>query len=158
IRGTMTVTDKTDPNGMFALWFKLIAPGNVVTTQPIIAQQTGLVPGQSNEYVIDASISMPGNTKLWLVATAVKEMLIGGFVMTLDIIRNIPIFVFDASFSDIYNLKTNSDNRPSVIDATAQQTFFPTLFRYAEPYVPGTNTYQANRFFDANKDEFTASY
>jgi len=158
VRFTLPVVDKTDPNGQFAGFFKLIAPGNIVTTQPILAQQTGLVPGQSNNFVIDASISMPGNTKLWMVMTAVNEMLIGGMTIQLDVIRNISIFAFDASFSDIYNLKTNSDNRPSTIDGTAQQTFFPTLFRFSEPYVPGTNILQTNRFFDANKDEFTTSY
>jgi hypothetical protein len=158
LRGTINVTDKTDPNGQFALWIKLIAPGNVVTTQPLVAQQTGLIAGQVHSYTFDGTITMPGNTKLWIVATAVNEMLIGGFVLTLDVIRNISLFVFDASYSDIYNLKTNSDNRPSVIDATAQQTFFPTLFRYAEPYVAGTNIYNANRFYDVNKDEFDTSH
>lgn len=158
LRGTISIVDKTDPNGQWALYIKLVAAGNVVTTQPLVVQQGGLQPGVSNQYIFDGTISMPPNTKLWLVSTAVNEMLIGGFEMTLDVIRNIPIFVFDASYSDIYNLKTNSDNRPSVIDATAQQTFFPTLFRYAEPYVPGSNINLTNRFFDANKDEFTASY
>ncbi len=157
-RGTIPVIDKNDPNGQWALFIKLIAPGNVVTTQPLVAQQTGLVVGVSNHYIFDGTITMPPNTKIWLVATAVNEMLLGGFVMTLDVIRNIPIMVFDASFSDIYNLKTNSDNRPSAIDSTALQTFFPTLFRYAEPYVPGTNVFLANRFFDVNKDEFDASH
>ena len=157
-RGTINVTDKKDPNGQWALYIKMQAPGNVVTTQPLVAQQGGLQPGVSNQYIFDGTIRMPPNTKIWLISTAVNEMLIGGFVLTLDVIRNIPIMVFDASFSDIYNLKTNSDNRPSVIDATAQQTFFPTLFRFAEPYVAGSNINQTNRFFDANLDEFTASY
>lgn len=158
LRGTIPVVDKNDPNGQFALFIKLIAPGNVVTTQPLVPLQTSLQPGVSHSFQFDGTISMPPNTKLWIVATAVNELLIGGFVLTLDVIRNIPILVFDASFSDIYNLKTNSDNRPSVIDSTALQTFFPTLFRYAEPYVPGTNVYLANRFFDVNKDEFDASH
>lgn len=157
-RGAITVVDKVDPNGQWALYIKMVAAGNVVTTQPLVVQQGGLQPGVSNQYTFDGTITMPPNTKIWLVSTAVNEMLIGGFELTLDVIRNIPIFVFDASFSDIYNLKTNSDNRPDVIDATAQQAFFPTLFRFAEPYVPGTNTYLANRFFDVNKDEFDFSH
>lgn len=157
-RGEIPVVDKNDPNGEFALWIKLIAPGNVVTTQPLVPLQTSLQQGVAHSFIFDGTITMPPNTKIWLVSTAVNEMLIGGFVLTLDVIRNIPIFVFDASFSDIYNLKTNSDNRPSDIDSTALQTFFPTLFRFAEPYVPGTNIFLANRFFDVNKDEFDASH
>lgn len=158
IRFTLPVIDKTDPNGQFQLWFKLIAPGNVVTTQPMTDPKGGLQPGISNSFIVDASITVPANCKLYIVAIAVNEMLIGGMQMTLSIIRNIPIMVFDASYSDIYNLKTNSDNRPNVIDGTAQQTFFPTLFRFGEPYVPGTNINNFNRFFDGNSDEFNPGY
>src|SRR5262249_233061 len=52
----------------------------------------------------------------------------------------------------------NSDNRPSVIDTTARQTFFPTLFRYSEPYVPGSTINNTNRFFDGNKDFYDRAY
>jgi hypothetical protein len=157
LRGTIPVVDKTDPNGQFAL-FVWIATASGVTKTQILATQTGLAPGVSNNFIFDATISLPPTGKLWIVSHAVNEMLIGGFPLTLDVIRNISIYVFDASFSDIYSLKTNSDNRPSEIDSTAKQAFFPTLFRFAEPYVPGTNIFQANRFFDVNKDEFDAGY
>lgn len=158
VRFTLPVVDKTDPNGQFQLWWKLIAPGNIVTIQPVTDPRGGLQPGVSNSFVVDASITVPGNYKLYIVAIAVNEMLIGGMQMLLSIIRNIPIMVFDASFSDIYSLKTNSDNRPSVIDATAQQTFYPTRFRFAEPLVAGTNINNFNRFYDTNSDEYNPGY
>lgn len=158
LRGTIPVVDKTDPNGQFALYVKIVLPGNVITVTQILPLQTGLQPGVSNAFIFDSTVVLPPGGKLWIISYAVNEMLIGGFSLTLDVVRNISIYVFDASYSDIYNLKTNSDNRPSVIDSTALQTFFPTLFRYAEPYVPGTNIYQANRFYDVNSDEFDASH
>lgn len=158
LRGEPSVVDKTDPNGQFAMYVKIVLPGNVVTTTQILTLQTGLIPGATNTYVIDATVVLPPGGKLWMINYCVNEMLIGGFQLTLDVIRSISFMVFDASYSDIYNLKVNSDNRPSVIDATALQTTYPTLFRWAEPYVPGTNTYLANRFFDVNKDEFDASH
>lgn len=158
LRGQPTVVDKNDPNGQFSMYVKIVLPGNVVTTQQILPLQTGLAIGVSNTYTFDSTVQLPAGGKLWIINSIQNEMLIGGFALTLDVIRNIPIFVFDPSFSDIYNLKTNSDNRPSEIDANALQTFFRVLFRYAEPYVPGTNIYQANRFFDVNLDEFDASH
>lgn len=158
LRGEPSVVDKTDPNGQFAMWVKIVLPGNVVTTTQILVLQTGLVPGQTNTFEIDATVVLPPGGKLWMINYCVNEMLIGGFQLTLDVIRSISLMVFDASFSDIYALRVNSDNRPSVIDSTAIQTFYPTLFRWAEPYVAGTNTYLANRFFDVNKDEFDASH
>lgn len=157
LRGTIPVVS-TGTNGQFALYAKIVLPGNVINVTQILPLQSGLASNASNLFTFDSTIVLPPGAKLWLVAYAVNELQLGGFTLTLDVIRNISIYVFDASFSDIYNLKTNSDNRPSVIDATAQQTFYPTLFRYAEPYVPGTNIVQTNRFYDVNKDEFTASY
>lgn len=163
LRGSIPVVDKTDPNGQFALWAKVVFQGQVTTT-PVLALQTGLAPGGStvinsnNNYVFDATVAVQPGGKMWIIFYAVNEMLIGGMQLTLNVVRNQAIMVFDASYSDIYNLKTNSDNRPSVIDTTALQTFYPTLFRYAEPYVPGTNIYLANRFYDGNKDEFDASH
>lgn len=164
LRGSQPVIDKTDPNGQFALYAKVVLPGNVVTATQILPLQTGLPPGgstvtnTSNNYVFDGTVIVPPGGSLWIIFYAVNEMLVGGMQFTLDVIRNISIMAFDASYSDIYNLKTNSDNRPSVIDTQALQTFYPTLFRFAEPYVPGTNTYLANRFYDGNKDEFDASH
>jgi len=157
LRGTIPVVDHVDPNGQFSLYVKLTGSGATTTTQ-ILATQTGLVAGQSNQFIFDSTVTVPPDTKLWIISGVVNQQDIGGFQLTLDVIRNIPIYVFDASFSDIYSLKTNADNRPSVIDANAQQTFFPTLFRFAEPYVPGTNIFRANRFYDGNKDEFDTSY
>lgn len=164
LRGSIPIIDKTDPNGQFALYAKVVLPGNVVAVTPILTLQTGLPPGGSmvintnNNYTFDGTVVIPPGGSMWIVLYAVNELLVGGMQLTLDVIRNIPIMVFDASYSDIYNLKTNSDNRPSVIDALALQTFYPTLFRFAEPYVPGTNTYLANRFYDGNKDKFDASH
>ncbi len=158
LRGEPSVVDKTDPNGQFAMYVKIVLPGNVVTTTQILTLQTGLVPGATNTFVIDATVVLPPGGKLWMINYCVNEMLIGGFQLTLDVIRSITLNVFDSSYSDIYALRVNSDNRPTVIDATALQTTYPTLFRWAEPYVPGTNTYLANRFFDVNKDEFDASH
>lgn len=164
LRGSIPVIDKTDPNGQFALYVKVVLPGNIISVSQILPLQTGLSPGgstvvnTSNNYVFDGTVALPPAGSLWIVLYAINEMLVGGMQLTLDVVRNIQIYAFDASYSDIYNLKTNSDNRPSVIDTRALQTFYPTLFRFAEPYVPGSNTYLANRFYDGNKDEFDASH
>lgn len=158
LKGTQSIVDKQDPNGKFQKYVKVCAPGNVITLYTLLPLQTGMQPNVAVQGIFDLTLSVPAGAKFWIVNYAVNEMLVGGFVLTLDVIRSIPLMVFDASYSDIYNLKTNSDNRPSVIDATAKQTFFPTLFRFAQPYVPGTNIFQANRFFNSNLDEFDTSH
>jgi len=158
IRWIVNVTDTTDPNGQWAMYFKIAAPGNIITVIPVLPLQTGLKVGNQNTYSIDQSFSLPAGSKMWLVNFAQNQMFVSGQNLQIDIIRNITEFIYDASFSDIYSLKTNSDNRPSIIDATAKQVNFPVLFRYSEPYVPGTLLNQMNRFYDTNMDYFDPKY
>ena len=158
LRGTQPVIDKTDPNGQFAMYVKVVLPGNVVQLTQILPLNTGLQPGVSNEFEFDSTISLPPQGKLWIINYAVNEMLIGGFTLTLDVIRNLAINVFDSSFSDIYSLITNSDNKPNVINVEATTTYFSTLFRFSQPDQLGTDINNSNRFYPNNFDEFDKSY
>lgn len=154
LSGTQPVVDKQDPNGQFAMYVKVVLPGNVIQVTQILPLQTGLQPSISNQFVFDSTIQVPPQGKLWIINYAVNEMLIGGFLLKLDVIRNNTINVFDSSFSDIYALRTNSDNKPNIINADARTTTYDTLFRYSEAYQAGTNINNTNRFFPNNFDEF----
>lgn len=158
LRGSQSIVDKQDPNGQFAKYIKIAAPGNIITIIPLLALQTGLQPGISNIFVFDTTVTLPPGAKLWIVNYAVNEMLVGGYLLELDVIRSRTINVFDASFSDIYNLKTNSDNKPNVVNVEAAQTYFSTLFRYSQPDQLGTDINNSNRFYPNNFDEFDKSY
>lgn len=158
LRGTQTIIDKTDPNGQFAKYIKIAAPGNIITIVQLLGLQTGLQPGVANTYTFDTTVSLPAGAKLWIVNYAVNEMLVGAYTLKLDVIRNRTIDIFDYSYSDIYNLKINADNRPSLIDTEAKQTINPVLLRFSEPEVPGTNILNINRFYDSNEDIFDASH
>lgn len=157
-RGTITAIEATDPNGTFGLYAKVVLPGQAFITN-VIPEKSGLKTTDTEvSYTYDITISLPPGAKVWLIAHVALEMYIGGSNLQIDIIRNITLPVWDYSFSDIYNLKTNSDNKPSVIDKTAKQTFFSTLFRYSEAYQPGTNINNTNRFYPNNFDEFDKSF
>jgi hypothetical protein len=154
LRGTQTIIDKTDPNGQYAKYVKVVQPGNIVTITQIVTLQTGLQPGVPRQVTWDQTIQLPPQGKLWLINYCVNEMLIGGYLLELDVIRNLTINVFDSSISDIYALRTNSDNKPNVINVDSKTTFFETLFRYGEAYQAGTNINNTIRFFPNNFDEF----
>ena len=81
-------------------------------------------------------------------------MLIGGYLLQLDVLRTITINCFDKSFSDIYDLQTNSDNKPNVVNVEAAQTYYSTLFRFSQPDILGTDINNSNRFYPENFDEF----
>lgn len=157
LRGTQPVTDKTDPNGIFAMWVKINLPG-VAINNNIIVNQPGLVPAVLHDFPFDATMIVPPGGKLWLQNYAVNALDIGGFPLELDVIRTETINIFDPSFSDIYNLTTNSDNKPNVINVEAKETYFSTLYRFSQPDQLGTDINNSNRFFPNNFDEFDKSW
>lgn len=128
----------------------------VVNSQPIIQ-----APATPIDIVIDATFGVPSGGKCWFIlgnGTQVANINIYQFQLRIDVQNNITINVFDPSYSDIYNLITNSDNRPTVQDTFALTSYFSTLFRYSEPYQLGTNINNTNRFYPNNYDEFDKSY
>jgi hypothetical protein len=163
LRGTQTIIDKTDPNGQFSKYVKVVLPGNVVTTTQIVPTQSGINPQNSSNssavtVTFDATIQLPPQGKLWLINYCVNEMLIGGYLLQLDVLRTITINAFDASFSDIYELATNSDNEPTVVNVEAAQTYYSTLFRFSQPDILGTDINNSNRFYPENFDEWDKSF
>lgn len=118
---------------------------------------------QSYTFFFDDYIPIPAGAKAWVIAendstSGVSNIFIGAFTMRLDVIRNVTVQIFESSFSDIYQIETNSDSQPNVININAQQTYFSTLFRFSEPYQLGTNINNSNRFYENNFDEFDKSF
>jgi hypothetical protein len=158
LRQSLTITDTMGSTGQWSLYVKTVLPGNVVSTYAVIPLFTGALQNVANVYTYDVTLTLPAGAKLWLVSLAVDQHIIAAGPITLDVIRNRTIFVFDPSFSDIYNLVTNSDNKPNVIDTTALQTFYSTLFRFSQTDVLGTDINNSNRFYFNNFDEFDKSF
>jgi hypothetical protein len=157
LKGTQPITDKVDPHGIFAMWVKVNTPG-VAQNNIIIVNQPGLEKDVLHNFDFDATIIVPPGGKLWLQNFAVNELIVGGFPLELDVIRTETINIFDSSFSDIYAIRTNSDNKPNVVDTTARKTTFNTLFRFSVPDVLGTNINNSNRFYFNNFDEFSKEF
>lgn len=157
LRGSITAIEKTDPNGTFGLYVKVVLPGQAFIYN-VVPEKPGLKVGDTNLYQYDITIPVPAGAKLWIVDHVSLDMLIGGSPLRIDIIRYITQNVFDYSFSDIYKLVTNSDNKPNVIDVTSLSTYYSTLFRFSQPDQLGTNINNSNRFYFNNFDEFDKSF
>lgn len=163
IRGTYNLNGDKPLTHLFLA--KIVDPSNNVTIQYIvksfpIAQATVQA---SYTLTFDTYIPVPAGCKVWLIwgnqsSSGVSNLYIAAFIMRLDVIKNVSIQIYESSYSDIYNIVTNSDNRPNIVDTTAKQTYFSTLFRYSEPYQLGTNINNTNRFFPNNLDEWTKEF
>ncbi len=158
LRQSLTITDTMGSTGEWSLWLKIVLPGNIVSTFNVIPLKTGAVQNVANTYQYDVTFVLPAGAKMWIVSLAVDQHIIAAGPITLDVIRNRVINVFDKSSSDIFNLVTNSDNKPNVIDTTALQTYYSTLFRFSQPFQLGTAINNSNRFYFNNFDEFDKSF
>lgn len=127
----------------------------------IIKHSDGIPTGTSKSIDFTGQIGVPAGAKVWLIygnGESQPNIRINGYLLRLDVINNITIDVFDPSFSDVYNLRTNSNSRPIVQDISAKQTYFSTLMRYSLQYQVGTTKNNTNRFYPNNFDEFDRSY
>ena len=115
-------------------------------------------------YEMDTNISVPPNSKVWVVGQTIDDSTPGNTITIFDfplefsIVKNNTIDIIESSFSDNYNLITNSNGRASVIDENAAKRYFPTLIRFGQAYQFNTNINGTNRFFYENFDEYDRSF
>ena len=114
-------------------------------------------------FYLDNVISVDPLAKVWIAsystnALAGATFTINPFVLNFQILKNKTIKIIESSFSDNYNLITNSNGRASVVDENAKQTYFPTLIRFGGAYQVNTNINKINNFQYENFDEYDRSF
>jgi hypothetical protein len=111
---------------------------------------------------IDQEVVILPLAKVYLVITGSAlfdaGVIISNFDFNFEILYNSNIEIIEQSFSDNYNLVTNSNGRPSVIEVNARKTYFPTLIRFGGAYQVNTNINQINNFKYENFDEYDRSF
>ena len=123
--------------------------------------------GVRKEFTLKRKISVPPNAKVWLSYYCrpnyyspfyENALVVSSYQLGFNIVKNNIINIIESSFSDNYNLVTNSNGRPSAIDINAAQTYFPTLIRFGQAYQASTSINGLNRFFYENLDEYDRSF
>jgi hypothetical protein len=118
----------------------------------------------STTFNIDKQFSVPPGGKVYIVAKSINDSGVSNSItvqpMTFDfqILKGSTIEIIESSFNDTYNLITNSNGRPSVVDENARQTYFPTLIRFGQAYQSNTNINATNRFIYEDFDEYDRSF
>jgi hypothetical protein len=113
---------------------------------------------------INKRFSVPPTGKIWLVASSTNDnvgsnnVIIQPMNFDFDVVKEKTIGIIEQSFNDTYNLVTNSNGRPSVIDENARQTYFPTVIRFGQAYQQNTNLNATNRFFYDDFDEYDRTF
>ena len=169
VRSTTTVTSTSQTDLDFGIFAIICTPSTKYSTSLLQKEQNVIKAETTVEFVINKKINLPANSKMWIVQSttyAGPNLVVPEYIVTLsntfdfnvNIIKNKIINIIESSFNDTYNLVTNSNGRPSVIDENAKQTYFPTLIRFGGAYQVNTNINQINNFKYENFDEYDRSF
>lgn len=163
LRGEHTLQTSVSQPTTAGVLVKVVDSSNNVTITNFV-KNFNLPQGENitvYDCTFDGTVSVPAGCKAWLLSytsDAAATMRIGSFTLRLDVIKYINIPIIEDSYSDIYAIRTNSDSRPTAIDANASQSFYSTLFRFSQPYQLNTNINGTNRFYPLDYDEFDKRY
>ena len=137
-------------------------PKYTVSLLPTVVNN--IVQNVDTTFEINKRISIPPTGKVWIVATSTNDaigannIIIQPMNFDFDIIKDKEIEIIESSFNDTYNLITNSNGRPSVIDENAAKTYFPTVIRFGQAYQSNTNLNATNRFYYEDFDEYDRTF
>ena len=133
-------------------------------TNPVNIFQGQALNGVISEAKIDTKITLPPSSRLYLYISplytgATNSTQLMGFEMETRIFKsNKTIDIIETSFSDVYNIVTNSNGRETIVDENAKQTYFPTLIRFSQSYQADTNINGTNRFYPDNFDTYDRGF
>jgi len=141
----------------------------IVITSAGVQTETALFPVQSvqsqiqTNFVLDYVLSIPAHSKVWITCYSdnlgsTNTFFVNAFNLKFEVLKSNIIDIIESSFIDTYNLVTNSNGRPSVVDVNAKRTYFPTLIRFGGAYQVDTNINQLNNFKFENFDEYDRTF
>jgi len=165
IKGTLQMfSSGRSQFSVYAIVCLNVAPNKY--TVSLLPTEVNNIPDGQNviSFEIDKQFSVPPTAKVYIVATSTNDEVGTNNIAILplnfdfNIVKDKEIQIIESSFNDTYNLVTNSNGRPSVIDENAKQTYFPTLIRFGQAYQSNTNLNATNRFYYEDFDEYDRSF
>lgn len=157
VKGVMPVS-KVDTKDQYVKIHAKILNSSTVTIKTIKDRVSIDSTNQQYNVEFEGKILVPAYSKVFLMtecdSTSGTDLIVGAFDLELSIVKNAEIAVIESSFSDVYKLTLNSNSRPLVFDQNAVNAYYPTLIRYGQQNVAGTNLNNSNRFYAANMDEY----
>lgn len=157
VRATIPVTSAG--LSTFGVWVKFAFNGGV-TSQQILPTNAIMSATTTYQYELDVNVKVPANNKAFLLSQIKNEtsVNVGYFNLRVDILNNVTIPIIESSFSDSYNIVTNSNGRPSVVDVNAKRLYYPVLVRFGQSYQADTSINGTNRFFFDNQDSYDRGF
>jgi hypothetical protein len=160
IRCSFSVSSSNPQNAGYVQLFAWICSSVIVDGYqiPLSKKTTVNIPNTLVQVDVDTNFVVPANGKVWIPLYHFDDATITSFILNFSVVKNNNINIIEQSFSDNYNIVTNSNGRPSVIEENAKKTYFPTLIRFSQAYQIDTNINGTNNFYFENFDEYDRSF
>jgi hypothetical protein len=139
-------------------------PSSKYTISLLPTEVNDIVQNTNTTFEINKRFSVPATGKVWIVAESTNDaigsnnIIIQPMNFDFQVVKDKTIEIIESSFSDNYNLITNSNGRPSAVDENARQTYFPTVIRFGQAYQSNTNLNATNRFYYEDFDEYDRTF
>jgi hypothetical protein len=139
-------------------------PSSKYTISLLPTEVNDIVQNTNTTFEINKRFSVPATGKVWIVAKSTNDaigsnnIIIQPMNFDFQVVKDKTIEIIESSFSDNYNLITNSNGRPSAVDENARQTYFPTVIRFGQAYQSNTNLNATNRFYYEDFDEYDRTF
>lgn len=158
-------SDGTSTFSVYALIVTNLIPyASKFTVSLLPTEVNDIVQNTNTTFTINKRFSVPPTGKVYIVAESTNDnigsnsIIIQPMSFDFQVVKDKTIGIIESSFNDTYNLVTNSNGRPSVIDENARQTYFPTVIRFGQAYQSNTNLNATNRFFYEDFDEYDRTF
>jgi hypothetical protein len=165
IKGSFNMaSDGTSTFSVYAIICRSTGLPAKYTVSLLPTEVNDIIQNTNTTFTINKRFSVPATGKVWIVATSTNDnigsnnIIIQPFNFDFQVLKENTIGIIEQSFNDSYNLITNSNGRPSVIDENARQTYFPTVIRFGQAYQSNTNINATNRFFYEDFDEYDRTF
>jgi len=141
-----------------------LTSGSGTTNVPISVQFSLPSVNTNYDFEFNGTVLVPANNKLFMLmsllgsTTDAPVLKFGAFTLEFQVEQDAEIEIIENSFSDVFQLTTNSNGRVSVVDENARQTYFPTLVRFGQSYQADTSVNGTNRFYPENFDTYDRSF
>ena len=158
VRGTLNTAIKDTNGGSIQLFGKVCLTAGDPQIINITSLSGSLVTGNTYEYPFDSLITVPAGATFWFVNYVYQAQFVSISNLTVQYVANRQINIIENSFSDQYNIITNSNGRASVIEENAKKIYYPTLVRFSQSYQTDTSINGTNRFYAENFDTYDRGF
>jgi hypothetical protein len=154
---------QSEPNNNTTFSFQAILINSTTTTYVPLTATHIVQSNVQSSFVLDSAFTVTPLTKVWIAVYcdnvgSTESFTVNAFNLNFSVLKSATINIIESSFNDTYNLVTNSNGRPSVVDENAAQVYYPVLIRFGQEFQANTNINNVNRFYPENLDEYDRSF